>query len=155
MLIQTVTSSYSFFSDSCCIVFWNLIQFPELDYLYNVGRAPELAPLSWHGCNKYIGLHHKIVFAFRWQGKSVTNYSVHLLMKVTQWQFHQGAWKRIKLIFERQFERALRQNVANHSVHTPKGNATSSYAIQATFDASDTLVVRASELGVETGIYRH
>ena len=45
-LIWTLTSSYSFFSDCCCwIVFNNLIQFYELDYLYQRASSRACSPI--------------------------------------------------------------------------------------------------------------
>uniref|UniRef100_M4BVD5 Uncharacterized protein n=1 Tax=Hyaloperonospora arabidopsidis (strain Emoy2) TaxID=559515 RepID=M4BVD5_HYAAE len=45
-LIWTLTASYSFFSDCCCwIVFNNLIQFYELDYLYQRASSRACSPI--------------------------------------------------------------------------------------------------------------
>ena len=43
--IQTLIASYSFFSDYCCIVFCNLIQFYELNYLYQRASSRACPPI--------------------------------------------------------------------------------------------------------------
>ena len=45
IVIDTITASYSFFSVCCCIAFFNLIQFFELNYLYQRAISRACSPI--------------------------------------------------------------------------------------------------------------
>uniref|UniRef100_M4C0E5 RxLR effector candidate protein n=1 Tax=Hyaloperonospora arabidopsidis (strain Emoy2) TaxID=559515 RepID=M4C0E5_HYAAE len=47
--IQTLTASYSFLSECCCILFCNLIQFYELNYLYQRASSRSCSPILSKG----------------------------------------------------------------------------------------------------------